>query len=151
MFLSGHLRDWKKSKNFINSFNGDVFLSTWDYIDCESQEKINIKEITDNLNITDLEVCPYKTMKESFVKKYDYFKAYKSFQTSFHKNRQGYDSFCMFYIMKRAWLLLKKREDKFGRYKSIVRFRPDYIFQGLDENLEFKNKEVYFPENSNYH
>lgn len=152
MFLSGHLRNASESfvRQMKDRFHGDIFLATWDREECTPTSPLIDAEKTKAIfGATTVEISNFNAVLDCAKLKNEYIQKYRKFDAECHKNRKGYDSFCMFHIMKRAWLLLKEHEHRNNfRYDMIVRFRPDYVFQGLPEDFAPKPGTVYFPENS---
>jgi hypothetical protein len=152
IFLSGHLR--YNSEEFVrqmkNKFHADIFLATWDREECTPDAPLIDAEKTKAIfNAKTVEISNFNAVLESAVLKNRYFEKYRKFDASCHKNRQGHDSFCMFHILKRAWMLLKDYEQRNGfRYDTVIRFRPDYVFTGLPIDFSPKPGTVYFPQNS---
>ena len=147
--MSGHLRYMSKSAaEYMNSFDGDIFLATWSREDCYANSPvIDIEDAKKHTRATAIEIVDSDSLLETMKAKNAYFEKYRTFDAECHKNRKGYDSFCMFHIMKRAWLLLKEHENKNGRYDTIIRFRPDYVFNNLP-HFQLEPNTVYFPQNS---
>lgn len=143
--LSGHLRNYQRSAKIIReSFDGDIFLSTWDVVDVDGGK--NTQSIDEALEI----FKPVNFSIEDFTKinilhktKYEKISKYVKFNANFHKNRHGWDSYSMFYLMKKVGELVNKD------YDLVMRFRPDFTFSGFNpETIE--NNCLYFPQNSNY-
>lgn len=154
MFMSGHLRSlYTLAAEFMRSqFDGDVFVATWDREDCKSDSPlVDHDKARKALNATTLEICPFDTVLANAHRKTRYFDKYRHFQATCHKGRQGHDSFCMFHVMKRAWMLLEDHAKQKGfTYDVIVRFRPDYVFRGLPPNFTPAKNTLYFPNNTNF-
>lgn len=147
MFVSGHLRGLSNMAcQKMGRFDGDAFAAVWDRDDCTPD-----KTPADTASLAAsaaVEVVGYETVLDCMKAKNAYFERHRTFQAGCHKGRQGYDSFCMFHIMKRSWLLLKDYQRKHGvEYDVAIRFRPDYVFSGLPPDFHPEPGTVYFPTN----
>ncbi len=148
MFLSGHVRSVAATAAEImkNHFDGDVFVATWDRHDfTANSSKIDVEKTFKAINPKAMRVFPYDTIVNDMKRKYTHFSKYRKCESEY-KGRDGHDSFCMFYLMKQAWMLLKEHEEKTGeKYDVVVRFRPDYIFSGLPSSFIPERDTIYFP------
>jgi hypothetical protein len=139
--LSGHLRDLYKTKHH---YEGDVFMATWDYTDVDMKKVVSL-DFSDKTAVE----C-YKTALSIYKEKYAKINQYRTFEGNFHKNRNGWDSYCLFHIMKKVWELKKSYEiNNNFVYDMVVRCRPDYVFCGLPD-IQPEPNVLYFPENANF-
>lgn len=153
MIVSGNLRGMSDAAaDAIRSqFDGDIFLATWDREECFVDAPRISPEKIQKFRPKKVEVIPFASTLEMMKLKYSYFATHKTFDAHFHKNREGYDSFCMLHLMQRAWLLLKAHEEEVGqKYDLVIRFRPDYVFHGLAQDFKPEPNAVYFPANSQF-
>lgn len=143
--LSGHIRNLKAASLIRKVFTGDIFLATWDYLDVNSSE-ITTKEICDLYNPIAVHIEDSLATAEWLKRKWQILeqKNYIAW-----KGRKPWETYAMYYMMKKAWELRRKHEikNKF-RYDLVVRFRPDYIYRGLDIIPE--ENTLYSPANGNY-
>lgn len=150
MFLAGHLRGMSKlSADFMRTqFDGDVFVTTWDREDCTPDSpKIDRDEVMKTFGAKRVEIENFDAVYETMVEKYKTFEPHNHMVVC-HKNRKGYDSFCMLHIWQRSWLALKAYEKEMGfKYDVVVRFRPDYVFQGLPPDFQPEPNTLHFPSN----
>lgn len=152
MIMSGNLRGLsdRAAAQIRQHFDGDIFMSVWDREECFADApRIDADALKKAFRPTKLEVLPFASTLEMMKAKYATFSQHKEFDANFHKNRKGFDSFCMLYLMERSWLLLKAHEEEVGqKYDLVVRFRPDYVFCGLPPDFKGEDNTIYFPSNS---
>lgn len=143
--LSGGLGCFRLGLDHMRTqFDGDVFLATWD----NDADAVSLRK---EYNLKGLEIAPFDTVSESLKAKCEYFKRYRDYDAKFHKNREAWDSLCMFYLLGRVAFLKRDYEIRNGfRYDTVIRSRPDHVYRGLF-NFDKQPDTIYFPENANFH
>ncbi len=124
-------------------FDGDVFLATWD----KDADAVVLQK---GYNLKGLEIVSFEPVSEALKAKCEYFKKYRDYDAKWHKNREGWDSLCMLYLLKRVGLLKREYEIRNGfRYDTVIKSRPDHVYRGLFP-FEKQSDVLYFPENANF-
>ncbi len=144
--LSGHIRNLNPS---LRKFNGDIFIATWNNPEIDSIQKTDVDYIQEMLNPKKILIENYHHINNLHKTKYEKVKNHVQYQATFHKNRQGWDSYSMWYLIKKAGEMkrLYELENEF-KYNIVTRFRPDFSFS--ESPKEVKENTLYFPSNSNY-
>ena len=128
--IAGEMRYWEITKNVFNSFDADIFISTWDTNDRQDNYPYKFhgnnnmnNEIIDSLdNLVEAEFLP------------------KEIENKFTFNIPKY-----WYLIHRCNLLKTKQEVKKNfKYDLVLITRPDVLYdKSLLENLSHKLDELY--------
>lgn len=156
--LTGHMRNWKFlfpkfKEDFIDKFNADVFISTWNNegfnkvgsvkgVDCNSPD-LDVRGVIDSYKPKSIIVENYDDLEQSFISKVQHFKT--AFQNT--KNIAS-----MFYKIKSGMQLVTSyAETTNTKYDLVIRCRPDiykkFPFPEFDPNVFLTTYHKNFYEN----
>lgn len=144
--LSGHLRI--PNRSIIKIFKDDIFIVLWDKTDIDGVD-VNIEEVKDIFRPKKIVIENYDFFHCLYRKKYEKIMQHVKFGGEFHKGRKGWDSYCMWYLIKKVGEM-KRLYEMAGnfRYETVIRARPDFTFNDIKDIVEPNT--LYFPVNSNY-
>jgi hypothetical protein len=107
-------------------FETDIFVAAWDAMDVSSEQSADALLLQKIYNPRRLNLEKFGMIHENHKFKYHFIRKHKEFEAMWYKNRQGDDSYSMFYIIKKCNEIKRiyELENNF-RYDIVVRIRPD--------------------------